>query len=76
MTPSFTFQRRPLARWAVVDAIYEAADLKLTPQPLPASDEMRSTRYVVRHDELIAEQRTLRDAPDNALTAGPSQIPP
>ena len=54
----------------VVDAIYEAADLKLTPEPLPASNEMRSTEYVVRHDELIAQQRALSDAPEDALTAG------
>jgi hypothetical protein len=54
----------------VVDAIYEAADLKLAPQPLPASDEMRSTAYLVRHDTLIAEQRALRAAPVDALTAG------
>jgi hypothetical protein len=54
----------------VVDAIYEAADLKLAPQPLPASDEMRSTAYLVRHDTLIAEQRALRAAPQDALTAG------
>jgi hypothetical protein len=53
-----------------VDAIYEAADLKLTPEPLPASDAMRSTDYVVRHDELIAEQRASLDAPEDALTAG------
>ena len=54
----------------VVDAIYEAADLKLAPQPLPASHEMRSTAYLVRHDTLIAEQRALRAAPEDALTAG------
>jgi hypothetical protein len=54
----------------LVDAIYEAADLKLAPQPLPASDEMRSTAYLVRHDTLIAEQRALRAAPEDALTAG------
>ena len=54
----------------LVDAIYEAADLKLAPQPLPASDEMRSTAYLVRHDTLIAEQRALRAAPGDALTAG------
>jgi hypothetical protein len=54
----------------LVDAIYEAADLKLMPEPLPASDEMRSTEYLVRHDALIAKQRGLLDAPENALTAG------
>ena len=54
----------------LVDAIYEAADLKLAPQPLPASDEMRSTAYLVRHDTLIAEQRALRAAPEDSLTAG------
>jgi hypothetical protein len=58
----------PTAR--LVDAIYEAADLKLAPQPLPASDEMRSTAYLVRHDTLIAEQRALRAAPEDVLTAG------
>ena len=54
----------------LVDAIYQAADLKLTPEPLPANDEMRSTEYLVRHDALIAKQRALLDAPEDALTAG------
>jgi hypothetical protein len=54
----------------LVDAIYEAADLKLAPEPLPASDEMRSTQYLVRHDTLIAQQRAALDAPEDALTAG------
>jgi hypothetical protein len=54
----------------LVDAIYEAADLKLAPEPLPASDAMRSTQYLVRHDTLIAQQRASLDAPEDALTAG------
>jgi len=54
----------------MVDAIYEAAPVKLTPEPLPAGDQMRSTAYVVRHDQLIAAQRTARHAPADALTAG------
>jgi len=54
----------------LVDSIYEAADLKLVPQPLPASEEMRSTAYLVRHDTLIAEQRPCELRQRTRSTAG------
>lgn len=54
----------------MVDAIYDAATVKLAPEPLPAGDQMRSTAYVVRHDRMIAAQRATRQAPQDALTAG------
>jgi len=54
----------------LVDAIYDAATVKLTPEPLPAGDDMRTTAYVVQHDLLIARQRTGLNAADDALTAG------
>jgi hypothetical protein len=54
----------------MVDAIYDAAAVKLAPEPLPAGDHMRSTAYVVRHDRMIAAQRAARQAPADALTAG------
>lgn len=54
----------------VVDAIYAAAPVKLAPLPLPPGDQMRSTAYVVRHNELIDEQRASLPAPLGELTAG------
>ena len=54
----------------MVDAIYDAAPVKLDPEPLPAGNAMRSTAYVVRHDRLIAAQLAARHAPRDALTAG------
>jgi hypothetical protein len=41
----------------IVDAIYAQAEVRLRPQPLPASDTMRSTEYYSRHNELIRAQR-------------------
>jgi len=54
----------------MVDAIYDAAPVKLDPQPMSAGNEMRSTAYVVRHNQLIAAQRAAKNAPPDALTAG------
>lgn len=54
----------------LVDAIYAASPVKLDPQPLTASDEMRSTAYVLRHSELIALQRALHANPLGTLTSG------
>jgi len=54
----------------MVDAIYEAAPVKLAPLPLPAGDEMRSTAYFVYHTELIGEQRAALPAPLGELTSG------
>lgn len=54
----------------VVDAIFEQARVRLRPEPLPASDEMRSTEYYWRHNEIVREQRLSLGAPLGALTAG------
>jgi hypothetical protein len=54
----------------MVDAIYDQADVHLAPQALPAGDEMRSTTYYWRHNELIAEQRMALGVFPGVLTAG------
>lgn len=54
----------------LVDAIYAAAPVKLAPEPLPASNAMRGTPYLIEHDALIVEQRTSTSAPAGVLTAG------
>jgi len=54
----------------MVDAIYAEAAVKLSPQPLPAGDRMRTTAYLVEHDALIELQRTDLHAPLGLLTAG------
>jgi hypothetical protein len=54
----------------MVDAIYAQAQVHLQPQPLPASDAMRSTGYYWHHSELIREQRLSFTQPLGALTAG------
>jgi hypothetical protein len=54
----------------IVDAIYAQATVHVAPQPLPASSEMRSTDYSVRHDELVRAQRVAQDTALGALTAG------
>jgi len=54
----------------LVDTIYQQSANKLAPQPLPASDAMRSTAYIVEHNELIRTQREARGAALGELTAG------
>ena len=54
----------------LVNAIYEQSTVKLTPQPLPAGDQMRSTAYLVHHNQMIGEQRAARGASLGELTAG------
>jgi hypothetical protein len=54
----------------IVDAIYAQAALHLQPQPLPASDTMRTTGYYWQHNELVSEQRASLAAPLGELTAG------
>lgn len=54
----------------IVDAIYAQAPVHLQPQPLAASDAMRSTAYYWRHNGLILEQRAALGAPLGELTAG------
>ena len=53
-----------------VDAIYAEATVKLAPQPLPASDLMRTTAYYVRHNAMIHEQRAALGIVPGKLTAG------
>lgn len=54
----------------MVDAIYEQAVVRLSPQPLPPGDRMRSTGYYVRHNELVQAQRSTAAGQPAALTAG------
>jgi hypothetical protein len=54
----------------IVDAIYTQARMHLQPQPLPASDTMRTTAYYWEHNELVNEQRTSLNLPMGILTAG------
>jgi hypothetical protein len=54
----------------MVDAIYAQARVHLQPQPLPASDTMRSTGYYWHHSELVREQRLSFTEPPGSLTAG------
>ncbi len=54
----------------LVDAIYAQAAVHLMPQPLPASDAMRSTDYYWRHNEMIATQRSMLGVSNDALSAG------
>jgi hypothetical protein len=54
----------------IVDAIYAQARVHLQPQPLPASDTMRTTGYYWHHSELVREQRQSFADPLGSLTAG------
>lgn len=52
----------------IVDAVYEQADFRFTPQPLPPSVMMRSSQYFAKHNGMIEEQR--RGRPLGELVAG------
>jgi len=54
----------------MVDAIYQQAAVRLSPQPLPPGEKMRSTDYYVRHNELVQAQRGAAAGQPAALTAG------
>jgi hypothetical protein len=58
----------PTAR--IVDAIYDQAEVRLPPQPLPPTDAMRSTAYYLTHDALVSAQLAVEDAAPGALVAG------
>jgi hypothetical protein len=58
----------PTAR--IVDAVYEQADLRLAPQPLPPTEKMRSTAYYREHNALVRQQREARGGRLGELTAG------
>jgi hypothetical protein len=54
----------------IVDAVYAQSQVQLQPQPLPASDAMRTTWYYSRHNRMVHEQRAATGLPLGALTAG------
>lgn len=54
----------------MVDAIYLQSRYHLTPQPLPAGPQMRSTEYYSTHNQLIEEQVHAVGAPLGALVSG------
>ena len=54
----------------MVDAIYEEAEVRLRPQPLPPGEAMRSTAYFWRHQGAIQAQRAALRAPLGVLIAG------
>lgn len=54
----------------MVDAIYQQADVRLRPQPLPPGEQMRSNGYYMRHQGEIQTQRLALRAPLGALLAG------
>jgi hypothetical protein len=54
----------------MVDAIYRQAVVRLSPQPLPPGEQMRSTGYYVRHNEMVRAQRQAAAAQPALLTAG------
>ena len=53
----------------MVDAIYQQADLRLAPQPLPAGPAMRSADYILRHEQIVRAQVGTAGPPDG-LVAG------
>lgn len=54
----------------MVDAIYLQSRYHLTPQPLPAGPEMRSTEYYSIHNQMIEDQVHAVGAPLGALVSG------
>jgi hypothetical protein len=54
----------------IVDAIFEQAEIRCAPVPLPAGPQMRSTGYYVAHDQRIKEQFKALGCPPGALVSG------
>ena len=54
----------------MVDLIYRAADLRLSPRPMPAGPQMTSTAYLLRHNQTIRAQRESAGTPLGTLIAG------
>ena len=54
----------------MVDAIYLQSRYHLTPQPLPAGPQMRSTEYYSTHNQMIEDQVHAVGAPLGALVSG------
>jgi hypothetical protein len=53
----------------MVDAIYQQADLRLEPRPLPAGAAMRTADYILRHEEIVRAQLGTVGPPEG-LVAG------
>jgi hypothetical protein len=54
----------------MVDAIYLQSSYHLTPQPLPAGPQMRSTEYYSTHNQMIEKQMRAIGVPLGALISG------
>lgn len=54
----------------IVDAVWREAGVRLTPQPLPPDDRMRSTATLVRHEVLVQAQLAAAGRHAGVLTAG------
>jgi hypothetical protein len=54
----------------MVGQIYAAAEVKLTPQPLPPSPDMTGFRKFLEHETLVDAQRAQNKAPPGTLVAG------
>lgn len=54
----------------IADAIYEQASVRMTPQPLPPGEQMRTTNYFWRHNQLVSVQRAGFGEPLGMLIAG------
>lgn len=54
----------------MVDAIWQQADVRLTPRPMPPGPQMTSRDYFVRHDATIDQQLESTDYQPGDLVAG------
>jgi hypothetical protein len=54
----------------MVDAIYNHAQVRLTPRPMKPTAQMVSTDYLMRHDQMIDLQRAQTPSGLSALTSG------
>ena len=54
----------------MVDLIYRAADLRLTPRPMTPGPQMTSTAYLVKHNATVEGQRRRAGAGATALISG------
>ncbi|MDJ0629732.1 MAG: hypothetical protein QNJ44_15850 [Rhodobacter sp.] len=54
----------------MVDAIYDQAQIRLAPAPMPPTAAMESTDYFWRHNRTVEDQRIQTSGAQAALTAG------
>jgi hypothetical protein len=54
----------------MVDAIYDQAEVRLSPSPMPPNNQMESTDYFLRHTRTVDKQRHKVSKVQAALTAG------